>query len=485
MVCCRLNCTTVTLTTIVWGLSSCSTTTTRTIALGSAVVEPIPVDDDDDDCWGAACRESYLTTHEERLRLGRARSSSPYLYTTIAGVLPSIERIPVDDDDDWGGAAVFEAATNAVLLTCTTIVTVSTLVLVLSSTATIDDDWWRSSLEWWRRAHCWGAVVVERILDDGVLVVFVAATNAVSLTGRQQCHCVDLCFGADRPRRTPWCVVLECDYEDTGLCAVFGSTSADAPETVRRWTRSSVLPSKACPSMASGEQSTTTERGSSPQRRMAAAVIEGEGVVSSKDTPETTSVVFVAFLGLPFLCFLRSVWASCWQSFGVVPCVRGESSLWRRCLSFPGRLRASVSGALAGVLSPFVALLLSLLGRCSRRFFGVLRCRSRVCRMPTCLVFQVRLSVGLSFVVVLSLSCCCSVVVGDAQLPSPSRELVSVVVPVLWAVVVVASLGVARLPFGYLVDPASSHMLVSKIKPCMCKYKRLNRETANGSLNQL
>ena len=24
---------------------------------------------------------------------------------------------------------------------------------------------------------------------------------------------------------------------------------------------------------------------------------------------------------------------------------------------------------------------------------------------------------------------------------------------------------------GYLVDPASSHMLVSKIKPCMCKYK--------------
>ena len=31
------------------------------------------------------------------------------------------------------------------------------------------------------------------------------------------------------------------------------------------------------------------------------------------------------------------------------------------------------------------------------------------------------------------------------------------------------------LPFvaGYLVDPASSHMLVSKIKPCMSKYKRL------------
>ena len=37
----------------------------------------------------------------------------------------------------------------------------------------------------------------------------------------------------------------------------------------------------------------------------------------------------------------------------------------------------------------------------------------------------------------------------------------------------------------YLVDPASSHMLVSKTKPCMSKYKPLNGETANGSLNQL
>ena len=37
----------------------------------------------------------------------------------------------------------------------------------------------------------------------------------------------------------------------------------------------------------------------------------------------------------------------------------------------------------------------------------------------------------------------------------------------------------------YLVDPASSHMLVSKIKPCMSKYKRLYCETAKGSLNQL
>ena len=36
----------------------------------------------------------------------------------------------------------------------------------------------------------------------------------------------------------------------------------------------------------------------------------------------------------------------------------------------------------------------------------------------------------------------------------------------------------------YLVDPASSHMLVSKIKPCMSKFTLSNGETANGSLNQ-
>jgi hypothetical protein len=45
----------------------------------------------------------------------------------------------------------------------------------------------------------------------------------------------------------------------------------------------------------------------------------------------------------------------------------------------------------------------------------------------------------------------------------------------------------ARPPLNgsYLVDSASSHMLVSKIKPCMSKYKHLYSETANGSLNQL
>ena len=31
----------------------------------------------------------------------------------------------------------------------------------------------------------------------------------------------------------------------------------------------------------------------------------------------------------------------------------------------------------------------------------------------------------------------------------------------------------ARAEGSYLVDPASSHMLVSKIKPCMSKYKLL------------
>ena len=36
-----------------------------------------------------------------------------------------------------------------------------------------------------------------------------------------------------------------------------------------------------------------------------------------------------------------------------------------------------------------------------------------------------------------------------------------------------------------LVDPASSHMLVSKIKPCMSKYEPCSHgETAYGSLNQ-
>ena len=42
----------------------------------------------------------------------------------------------------------------------------------------------------------------------------------------------------------------------------------------------------------------------------------------------------------------------------------------------------------------------------------------------------------------------------------------------------------SRSTRSYLVDPASSHMLVSKIKPCMSQYTLLQGETANGSLNQ-
>ena len=59
-----------------------------------------------------------------------------------------------------------------------------------------------------------------------------------------------------------------------------------------------------------------------------------------------------------------------------------------------------------------------------------------------------------------------------------------------FGVLILARLGGAlAVPLGrsdsYLVDPASSHMLVSKIKPCMSKYKPLHGETADGSLYQL
>ena len=49
----------------------------------------------------------------------------------------------------------------------------------------------------------------------------------------------------------------------------------------------------------------------------------------------------------------------------------------------------------------------------------------------------------------------------------------------------VSKLPNSHLNGSYLVDPASSHMLVSKIKPCMSKYKHLYGETADGSLKQL
>ena len=58
----------------------------------------------------------------------------------------------------------------------------------------------------------------------------------------------------------------------------------------------------------------------------------------------------------------------------------------------------------------------------------------------------------------------------------------------LWPILAWA-LSMRRAPCGWrctnLVDPASSHMLVSKIKPCMSQYKLLYGETANGSLKQL
>ena len=46
------------------------------------------------------------------------------------------------------------------------------------------------------------------------------------------------------------------------------------------------------------------------------------------------------------------------------------------------------------------------------------------------------------------------------------------------------STGSIKTNSTYLVDPASGHMLVSKIKPCMSMHKPINGEAANGSLQQ-
>lgn len=43
--------------------------------------------------------------------------------------------------------------------------------------------------------------------------------------------------------------------------------------------------------------------------------------------------------------------------------------------------------------------------------------------------------------------------------------------PLLWVFGMAAHADVSVGEECYLVDPASSHMLVSKIKPCMCKYE--------------
>jgi hypothetical protein len=64
-------------------------------------------------------------------------------------------------------------------------------------------------------------------------------------------------------------------------------------------------------------------------------------------------------------------------------------------------------------------------------------------------------------------------------------ELFAFVLLSLAAPCLVAQLRHAVASVINLVDPASSHMLVSKIKPCMSQYKLLYGETANGSLKQL
>ena len=66
------------------------------------------------------------------------------------------------------------------------------------------------------------------------------------------------------------------------------------------------------------------------------------------------------------------------------------------------------------------------------------------------------------------------------QKPVASFQKLSGCEPLSWKL----RLGAERLVTN-LVDPASSHMLVSKIKPCMSQYKLLYGETANGSLKQL
>ena len=44
-------------------------------------------------------------------------------------------------------------------------------------------------------------------------------------------------------------------------------------------------------------------------------------------------------------------------------------------------------------------------------------------------------------------------------------------------------IGLFSIAESYLVDPASNHMLVSEINPCMSKFTLFHSETANGSIN--
>ena len=44
-------------------------------------------------------------------------------------------------------------------------------------------------------------------------------------------------------------------------------------------------------------------------------------------------------------------------------------------------------------------------------------------------------------------------------------------------------IGLFLIAESYLVDPASNHMFVSEINPCISKFKLFHGETTNGSLN--
>ena len=44
-------------------------------------------------------------------------------------------------------------------------------------------------------------------------------------------------------------------------------------------------------------------------------------------------------------------------------------------------------------------------------------------------------------------------------------------------------IGLFSIAERYLVDPASNHMLVSEINPCMSKFTLFHGKTANGYLN--
>ena len=74
---------------------------------------------------------------------------------------------------------------------------------------------------------------------------------------------------------------------------------------------------------------------------------------------------------------------------------------------------------------------------------------------------------------------------GCRREPASDRESLSVSLSVCLSAEDTDASGCAPRSLScYLVDPASSHMLVSKIKPCMSKFTLSNGETANGSLNQ-